>query len=445
LKISDDIDRELRLEMQAARRRSCIKILLLGQSESGKSTVLKNFQRRYDPLAFDRERAVWRAVCQLNVVRSFGIILDVLNQFFYAQDRREQFNSLTPPTSPVDPESAFNFDSINSTSEDRLTPEHRRLIMRLAPLRQIEQALTRRFKPASLPLSPPRTPLSPSRSHQELYVSGYAWQRARRQDADKCEFGDEDEGLSRVLCACQEDMVTLWNDKIVRKLLTAQRVGMEELSSFFLDNLTRIAVPDYEPTDDDILQARLKTLGVTEHRFTLRPNATHGDTLNVADFRIYDVGGSRNQRATWMPFFDDVNAIVFLAPISAFDQTLVEAPDVNRLEDTFALWKIICSSKLLVKVSLVLLLNKRDILQRKLDSGIRFGRYVKSYTGKNQWDAIAKYLKSKFKAVQRERSPVPRLFYAHVTCATDTKQMMIILSAIEDLVLRRNLEEVSLL
>ena len=26
-----------------------------------------------------------------------------------------------------------------------------------------------------------------------------------------------------------------------------------------------------------------------------------------------------------------VNAIVFLAPISAFDQTLVEAPDVNRL------------------------------------------------------------------------------------------------------------------
>lgn len=30
-----------------------------------------------------------------------------------------------------------------------------------------------------------------------------------------------------------------------------------------------------------------------------------------------------------------VNAIVFLAPMSAFDQTLVEAPDVNRLVGKF--------------------------------------------------------------------------------------------------------------
>ena len=54
------------------------------------------------------------------------------------------------------------------------------------------------------------------------------------------------------------------------------------------------------------------------------------------------------------------------------------------------MWKIICSSKLLVKVSLVLLLNKRDVLQRKLEAGIRFGRYVKSYTGKEQWEPISK-------------------------------------------------------
>ena len=161
-----------------------------------------------------------------------------------------------------------------------------------------------------------------------------------------------------------------------------------------------------------------------------------------------------------------------MAPMSAFDQTLNEAPDVNRLvsrswivspgeflirrlpvaigqEDTFLLWKQICQSKLLVKVSLVLLLNKRDVLQRKLESGIRFGRYVKSYSGTNEWESVAKCelidtvingipsrcsktvcllpfsffvgrvdLKSKFKAVQRELSPVQRLFYGHITCAT---------------------------
>lgn len=59
-------------------------------------------------------------------------------------------------------------------------------------------------------------------------------------------------------------------------------------------------------------------------------------------------------------------------------------------EDTFLLWKQISQSKLLVKVSLVLLLNKRDVLQRKLESGIRFGRYVKSYSGTNEWESVAK-------------------------------------------------------
>ena len=172
-------------------------------------------------------------MCQLNVVRSFGIILDVLNHVFDAQDHHGQYDSLTPPISPTEPDSDVSTSTAAATSVNRprLTSEHRRLVMRLAPLRQIEHTLTLRFRAPSAPLSPPRTPLSPTRSHQELYVSGYAWQRARRQDADHNEFGDEDEELSRVLCACQEDMVALWNDQYVRKLLKVQRVGMEELSS----------------------------------------------------------------------------------------------------------------------------------------------------------------------------------------------------------------------
>ncbi|KIJ36648.1 hypothetical protein M422DRAFT_260998, partial [Sphaerobolus stellatus SS14] len=192
-KISDDIDKELLKEAQAAKKRDCIKILLLGQSESGKSTVLKNFQKRYDPAAFNRERAVWRAVCQLNVVRSFGIILDILN-------RHDNFypHQLTPPTSPSDNPAApdFSIQPITDRSTN-LTSEHRRIILRLAPLRQVEQALTQRFKP--LPLSPPISPLASSRSHQELHVNGYAWQRARehRLSQGRTTAESEDDALAR--------------------------------------------------------------------------------------------------------------------------------------------------------------------------------------------------------------------------------------------------------
>jgi hypothetical protein len=35
--------------------------------------------------------------------------------------------------------------------------------------------------------------------------------------------------------------------------------------------------------------------------------------------------------AAWVPYMDDVDAIIFLAPISCFDQVLAEDPKVNRL------------------------------------------------------------------------------------------------------------------
>ena len=35
---------------------------------------------------------------------------------------------------------------------------------------------------------------------------------------------------------------------------------------------------------------------------------------------MYDVGGARGQRHSWAPFFDDANAIIYVAPISAYDQ-----------------------------------------------------------------------------------------------------------------------------
>ena len=35
--------------------------------------------------------------------------------------------------------------------------------------------------------------------------------------------------------------------------------------------------------------------------------------------------------AAWIPFFDDMDAIIFLAPLSPFDQVLEEDPSVGRL------------------------------------------------------------------------------------------------------------------
>ena len=85
---------------------------------------------------------------------------------------------------------------------------------------------------------------------------------------------------------------------------------------------------------------------------------------------IYDVGGSRtsvrfhtprfvfltwypSQRSAWLPYFDDAHAVLFLAPISCFDEHLTEDPRVNRLQDSIVLWTSIVSSKLLRRTSII--------------------------------------------------------------------------------------------
>jgi len=74
-----------------------------------------------------------------------------------------------------------------------------------------------------------------------------------------------------------------------------------------------------------------------------------------------------------------VNVLLFIVPVSAFNQTLTEDRTVNRLWDSFLLWKSLCVHRLLKKATFVLLLNKYDLLEAKLKSGIQFRQFVTSY------------------------------------------------------------------
>lgn len=83
---------------------------------------------------------------------------------------------------------------------------------------------------------------------------------------------------------------------------------------------------------------------------------------------------ARNQRHAWASFFDSVDAIIFLAPISAFNQVLSEDPRVNRVADSLHLFRAICANKLLANVNIVLFLNKVRLFFFSFDSGNRVDR-----------------------------------------------------------------------
>ena len=44
----------------------------------------------------------------------------------------------------------------------------------------------------------------------------------------------------------------------------------------------------------------------------------------IATFSVFDVGGQRSERKKWIYCFDNVNAIIFVASLSEYDQVLEE-------------------------------------------------------------------------------------------------------------------------
>jgi guanine nucleotide-binding protein alpha-1 subunit len=91
----------------------------------------------------------------------------------------------------------------------------------------------------------------------------------------------------------RDDIDALWGDDEVRAALEARGLRLEDQSGLwvfkefllsfsislpdpffsllrsFLDDLHLIAHRGYEPTDEDVVRARLRTLGVQEYRFLL--------------------------------------------------------------------------------------------------------------------------------------------------------------------------------
>jgi guanine nucleotide-binding protein alpha-1 subunit len=280
---------------------------------------------------------------------------------------------------------------------------------------------------------------------------------------------------TEIIASCREDMKALWLDKAVRAVLMKRRMRVEDSAGFFLNDLDRIATRTYEPSDDDIVRARLRTLGVQEYRISF-DNDTPSNLLGAIsrpigfgqEWILYDVGGSRTrvctfpnviywpvstdlwpakQRQAWLPYFDAVDAIIFLAPISCFDERLLEDHSINRLEDSFLLWRHICSSELLAQTTMILFLNKCDLLRRKLKGGIRFKDYLPSFGDRpNDPPTVTEYLKKKFKDILRQSSPDPRrTSYFYPTSVTDTKATSTTLGTVRDSILRDHLKSADII
>ncbi|PPQ86411.1 hypothetical protein CVT25_003533 [Psilocybe cyanescens] len=436
-RVNDTIDEDIKQERAKARKgKKVIKVLLLGQSES-------DFRMRFAQAEWEKERHGWRSVVQLNIVRSIITILKVIEA---------EMNGDVPVDSEDD--ELVVHDDVGEVEPVRFTDRHQLLMIRLAPLHGVEAELKRRLGAGTEPLAPAFASLSAT-PFESLDVNNNVRRKPEFsvrswKDVLNRETGEKGETSSHAIDAatptiagCKDDMKALWEDKTVRLTLKRRRLVLNDTAGFFLNDLDRVASRDYVVTDDDIMRARLRTVGIQEHRLIFKQGPWDNPKAGREsgwEWRIFDVGGCRTSRSAWLPYFDNVNVIIFLSPVSVFDQRLEEDPSVNRLEDSIILWTSICSSKLLAKTQLILFLNKCDLLRRKLKRGVKVNQYLPSFGDRpNEVIPVVKYFREKFKDIQKQNSPEQRSVYIYPTTVTDTSATAMTLETVRDGVLRENL------
>ncbi|XP_040564707.1 guanine nucleotide-binding protein G(q) subunit alpha isoform X2 [Lepeophtheirus salmonis] len=229
-----------------------------------------------------------------------------------------------------------------------------------------------------------------------------------------------------------EAIKDLWDDSGISECYDRRReYQLTDSAKYFITDADRIADPEYLPSEQDILRSRVPTTGIIEYPFD----------LDGIVFRMVDVGGQRSERRKWIHCFENVTSIIFLVALSEYDQILFESDNENRMEESKALFKTIITYPWFQHSSVILFLNKKDLLEEKIMYS-HLVDYFPEYDGP-QKDAIAarEFILRMFVDLNPDTE---KIVYSHFTCATDTENIRFVFAAVKDTILQLNLKEYNL-
>jgi len=209
----------------------------------------------------------------------------------------------------------------------------------------------------------------------------------------------------------------LWKDPVIQQTFrNRSQFQLMDSAEYFFNRLDEIKQRDYIPSHQDVLRSRVRTTGIVEKEFT----------VNGKIFRMFDVGGQRNERKKWIHCFENVSAVIFVAAISEYDQTLYEDEKTNRVVEAVNLFGDICALSWFAKSAFILFLNKRDIFDEKIKT-VSLAHYFPDYPGP---PGDAEEGKAYMRHMFVSKDTKGRNIYTHVTCATNTDNIRFVFESI---------------
>lgn len=242
----------------------------------------------------------------------------------------------------------------------------------------------------------------------------------------------------------------LWQDKgVLACYERSNEYQLIDCAKYFLDRVPAVRKPDYTPSEQDMLRCRVLTLGIFETRFQV-------DKVN---FHMFDVGGQRDERRKWIQCFNDVTAIIFVTACSSYNMVLREDSSQNRLRESLDLFKSIWNNRWLRTISVILFLNKQDLLAEKINANkskledyfADFARYQTpveaTADGEENSEVVrAKYfIRDEFLRISTASGDGRHYCYPHFTCAVDTENIRRVFNDCRDIIQRMHLRTYELL
>jgi len=217
--------------------------------------------------------------------------------------------------------------------------------------------------------------------------------------------------------------------EVMKRANELQIPGGGDGARYFFENAKRFSSPDFQPTVDDIIRAKMRTTGISEVQFRVQGT----------DFVMVDVGGQRSERRKWLHCFGDVTAVIFLVAMNEYDMVLEEDNKTNRMEESLKLFQKLTGSQWFDNVSFILFLNKSDLFAERIktsplkDTFVDYEDFVKSNPSlkdASDEDRGYEYIKAQY---VNNFSGV-RL-YPFRTCAIDKDNCNKVFMAVKDAVL----------
>jgi guanine nucleotide-binding protein subunit alpha len=229
--------------------------MLLGQAESGKSTLQKQFQLYYSSQSLNHERPSWIPIVHFNIVKAVRMILDELDyDFARPRDAVPDEESLEHP--------------VQAQQEIAL------LRTRLLTLIAMEDSFASELN-GGVSISGGKTGLFVRAGWQALVTPSQSWPRPTARSMQPSVTATL---AARTLGTMQEEIESLWRHPATKRLLRLRKLRLDEsaplyvcfyffdktlIGGSFLDNLYRITETEYMPSTGTCQSAFIPTLLIT--------------------------------------------------------------------------------------------------------------------------------------------------------------------------------------